>query len=236
MENQSITFDQEQADAIAEGYFTAMCGFNRPGEKFKAMLLDGLSLRDQLAGSFQIKAIISSFGPDAIREKDFKINNLKFECTALEQIDKTGVTKIFAYILTIGNMKFDSDSVLQMFYADTWGTAYVDAGRDLLREWISQEELYVSDSFGPGYYGMEMSQLEHFFKLLKAENIDVKLNGSTMMVPLKSCAGFFIAMKAPGLLPGEDCKSCLSEAKGCNFCQKRNKETFRADLDKKGSL
>ena len=225
--NQIVTFNQSEADAIAEKYFIAMCGFNRPGERFKTMLRDGLAIRDQLAASFRIRAVVSSFTGEAIRESCIQIGQLKFACNAIEQIDGSGVVKLFAYILTIGNLDYESDSVLNMFYADSWGTAYVDAGRDLLRAWLQKEigtveNAFISDSFGPGYYGMDMDQLQGFFQLLDAESIDVRLSNSTMMLPLKSCAGFYLAVKEPSQLPGEDCKSCLAEAKGCSFCRVNN--------------
>lgn len=229
MENQIIVFEQKKADIIAEDYFTAMCGFNRPGERFKSMLLDGLAIRDKMTGSFQIRSIVSSFGREAICGGAILISDFKFACNALEQIDQNSVIQIYAYILTAGNIDFESSSVLDLFYADIWGTAYVDAGRDLLREWIQNklrldEEIFVSDSFGPGYYGMDMTQLPYFFQLLDADKIGVQLNGSTMMLPLKSCAGFFVTVRGPGQLPGEACKSCLAGTKGCNFCRSKTQE------------
>jgi len=229
MENQIIVFERNQADAIAEDYFKAMCGFNRPGDRFKSMLLSGLSIRDQIRDSLQIKVIMSAYNRESIKGANIAINDLVFSCQAFDQIDKEKVTRVYAYLLTIGQLSFDSDSVLDLFYADAWGTAYVDAGRDLLRGWLqdlntSNSGEFLSDSFGPGFYGMGMDQLAKFFQLLDAEQIGIKLNGSTMMLPLKSCAGFFLAASGEGQLPGSDCKSCLSEAKGCNFCRNYNKK------------
>lgn len=228
MTNQIVVFKQEQADKIAETYFKEMCGFNRPGEKFKGMLNEGLAIRDKMAGSFQIRAVVSSFGPSAVRGKTLEIGELKFTCNAISQLKPGEVTEIHAFILTIGRLDFDSASVIDLFYSDTWGTAYVDSGRDLIREWIQQqispgENIIVSDSFGPGYYGMDLGQLQYFFSLLDADKIGVELNGSSMMLPQKSCAGFFFSMSGDSKLPSEDCKSCLAEKAGCNFCRGRVK-------------
>jgi hypothetical protein len=193
------------------------------------MLLSGLSIRDQIRDSLQIKVIMSAFDRESIKGANIEINDLVFSCQALDQIDRGKVTRVYAYLLTIGQLSFDSDSVLDLFYADAWGTAYVDAGRDLLRAWLQNLDTavkgeFVSDSFGPGFYGMGMDQLAKFFQLLEAEQIGIKLNGSTMMLPLKSCAGFFLVVEGEGQLPGNDCKSCLSESKGCNFCRNYNKK------------
>ena len=229
MENKIIVFENSEADAIALDYFKAMCGFNRPGDRFQSMLLSGLAIRDQIKDSIQIKVIISAFDRESIKGANIEIKNLVFSCQALDQIERGSVARIYAYLLTIGQLQYNSDSVLDLFYADAWGTAYVDAGRDLLRAWLQNSHAavngeLVSDSFGPGYYGMGMDQLAKFFQLLDAEQIGIQLNGSTMMLPLKSCAGFFLVVTDEGQLPGNDCKSCLSEAKGCNFCRYYNKK------------
>ncbi len=226
MTNQIMVFKQEQADKIAETYFTLMCGFDRPGEKFKGMLKEGLVIRDKMAGSFQIRAVVSSFGPEAVHARTIEVGGLTFTCNAISQLELGAISEIHAFILTIGRLDFDSPSVIDLFYADTWGTAYVDAGRDLIREWIQEqippdENKIVSDSFGPGYYGMDLSQLQYFYKLLDADKIGVELNGNSMMLPQKSCAGFFFSMSGDSKLPSDDCKSCLAEKAGCNFCRNR---------------
>ena len=75
------------------------------------------------------------------------------------------------------------------------------------------------ESFGPGFYGMDVTQVGNYFNLLDAEKINVKVKDNSLMLPLKSCAGFFIVVEDESKLPSVDCISCMADHKGCNYCQ-----------------
>jgi len=224
LKNEIITIHRNEADKIAEGYFIKMCGFDRDENKFKSMLQDGYGIREKLSDDLSVRAIISSFDKEIIWGKTVDINGVKFECNAFEQIDRENIKELFVYILTAGNFDLPGASMLEMVYADAWGTAYVDAGRDILRSRLSTREPFVSDSFGPGYYGMDVPQVKNFFRVLDSKKIDVKLLDSGLMVPVKSIAGLFVSVKDPSQLPGNDCSSCLANEKGCYFCRMKNKK------------
>ncbi len=236
MKNEVVILDRNKTDQIAERYFIKMCGFNQGQDIHKTMLQDGYSIRDKLLNESSIKAIISSFDKSVISEKTVDINGIKFECNAFRQIDKENINKIYIYILTAGHFELPDASMLELVYADAWGTAYVDAGRDILRSILSMDNYinqierendnFLSDSFGPGYYGMDITQVMNFFKVLDSGKIGVSVRESGLMEPAKSIAGFYIAVKDKNQIPGKDCQSCLSNAKGCYYCRAKNKQNF----------
>ncbi len=241
-DSQMVEIDFQAADQIAEGYFNAMCGFDskdpQKASKIKAMAKTGYEVRSKLRDVISIRAVIAPFGSETVRGRHFKIGPIDIECNAFEQIATDHIRNIYAYILTAGSFELDSDSVLDQFYADTWGTAYVDAGRDLLQVMIRDQEketagdegkVFVTDSFGPGYYGMDLSQVEKFFELLDHGAIGVSLNSSVCMLPIKSCTGFFVTMDEDAGRFSDDCRSCLSRDKGCSFCRFRIKGETNAD-------
>lgn len=223
MQNEIITFNRKEADTIATEYFFNICGFNRDKEKHKLMMNNGLTVRDEMMNNLNVRAVISAFGKEAICGKTIDLNEIKFECNAFEHINNASVKKIYAYILTAGGGDIDSESIMDRLYADIWGTAYVDAARDLLQKEIKDRnlDLFVSESFGPGYYGMDVTQLNNFFKVLDGEKIGVQVKDSSLMVPVKSCAGFYIIVDNEGELPQSDCKDCLANSTGCQFCNKK---------------
>ncbi len=232
MRNKVFIIERNETDKIAEDYFIKICGFNREMDKYKTMLQDSYSIRKKLLKKSSIKAIISSFDNNVISGNSIDINGVRFKCNAFEQIHRENIRRIYIYILTAGFFELKDGSMLESVYADAWGTAYVDAGRDILRSVLSMDtynksnendENFVSDSFGPGYYGMDVIEVRNFFKALDSKKIGVKLKDSGLMEPVKSIAGFYIAVRDQNNLPGKDCRACLSNEKGCCYCRAKNK-------------
>ncbi len=240
MINEIISIDTGSADKIAEGYFKAICGFDRddPAKNARtgAMLRQGIAVREQLRDSIRIRAVVSAFDKIVISGRSIRIGPVVFVCNAFEQMETEHITRVYAFIITAGSFEIESASMLDRFYADAWGTAYIDAGRDILRDFICKHEKdasagregsFVSDPFGPGFYGMDVEQMGNFFRLLDAEAIGVSLTGSMCMLPLKSCAGFHVAVDNAGRLPPDGCRSCLAGGKGCEYCHSRIKSKDR---------
>jgi hypothetical protein len=230
--------DREEADKIAEDYFRTICGFNRESMKHKprteSMMAAGISAREKISDSIHLRAILSDYGSEVVKDRAIRINDVSFFCNAFERIRPESSIRLYAYIVTAGEFELKDASITEQFFADTWGTAYVDAGRDILQKLIREDiaafvphpgktagakDFFISDSFGPGYYGMEVTEIGHFFEILDGSKIGVTASAQSFMLPQKSCAGFFIAVNDITQLPGEDCRSCLAGKKGCNFCR-----------------
>ena len=235
MNNHLITISMAEADAFAMEYFTKMCGFNKSGEKYQRMFKQGMDIKERIRESVDLKVVMSSFHGDSIKENTAILNGTTFECNAFQRLDPDHITGVYAYILTAGIFELDADEpILNQLYADIWGTAYVDAGLEVLKKIVEKEQqedsidenhiITVLDSFGPGFYGMEVNQVGKFFELLDGDKIGVKARSNSLMLPLKSCAGFFIAVDDKTKLPVSDCISCQSEYKNCIFCQAILKE------------
>lgn len=219
MNNEVFRISTEQADPLAIEYFINICGFHREGEKYERMLKHGLALKERLSDRIDIRAVVSSFPGTAIQGDVAVLDGTSFQCNAFAQIQGDGINQIYAYILTAGDFDLEDDApMIDRLYADIWGTAYVDAGQALLKQFLSQTSL-VLDTFGPGYYGMDVTQVGNFFQVLQGNLIDVTVTEHNLMLPVKSCAGFFVAVGEDTMLPSSDCKSCLGNQKGCAFCQ-----------------
>lgn len=224
-----------EADVYAMEYFMKICGFNREGEKYRKMLKHGLEIREKIRDRVEIRAVVSSFPGTSIFGNRAELNGTIFTCNAFQLLAPEHISGIYAYILTAGAHELDdTDPILDQLYADIWGTAYVDAGLEVLRKYVEAElnsaasgkgTITVLDSFGPGFYGMGVDQVGKFFEVLDGDKIGVKARSNSLMLPLKSCSGFFVGVDDETKLPASDCKSCRAEYKNCAFCQaviKRN--------------
>lgn len=229
MINQIISISMAEADAFAMEYFMSICGLNRDGEKYQRMLKQGMNMKEIISRKLDIRAIVSSFSGETIQNNKATLNGITFECNAFQRMDPKHIHGVYAYILTAGALEIEDDApILDQLYADIWGTSYVDSGLEVLKKHIEKDladanverkELRVINSFGPGFYGMDVSQIGKFFELLDGDKIGVKARSNSLMLPLKSCAGFFVAVDDKTELPAADCKSCQSEYKNCMFCQ-----------------
>ena len=229
MNNQLINLSIKEADLYASDYFINICGFkNKEGEKYQRLLDHGMKIKEKIIAGIDLKAIVSSFDRDIISGNTAQIGDVTFSCNAFQQISKDRIQGIYVYIFTSGTYELnDDDPVIDQLYADIWGTAYTDAGLEVLKNHIwedfsqnnSDVEAAVMDPFGPGFYGMDVDQVGNFFQVLDGDRIGVKARTNSLMVPLKSCAGFFVIVDDGTKLPSSDCKSCHAGHNGCEYCQ-----------------
>jgi len=229
MNNQTISITMAEADVFAMEYFMKICGLNREGIKYQRMLKQGMEIKERIRDSVDIKAIVSYFPGSAIKNNTAVFNGVAFHCNAFQRFDPAHVLGVYIYILTAGFFEFEHDEpILDQLYADIWGTAYVDAGIEVLKKYVEKElegkhryheKITVLSSFGPGFYGMDVNQVSSFFEVLDGSKIGVHARSNSLMLPLKSCAGFYVAVDDKTDLPDSDCESCQSEYKNCAFCQ-----------------
>ena len=251
MKNQIIHISVEVADRYAYDYFINICGFrNKEGDKYKRMLDRGMRIRERIADKIDMKAVVSSYDGSIISGNKAKIGDTVFVCNAFEQLNQESIEIIYAYLFTAGSLELDDDDpVIDQLYADIWGTAYTDAGLEVLKHRLKAEfdksrsgisgdgrnpgrngndgkdetkdgkEAVILDPFGPGFYGMDVDQIGLFFEVLDGDKIGVKARTNSLILPLKSCAGFFVIVNDDTKLPSADCKSCRADHRGCEFCQ-----------------
>lgn len=224
--NEVMNIDKKSLEKIASQYFCEACGFNTKDEKYEKMYQEALLVRDEMINQVNVRAVARAFNEIHLMGQVLTLDHISLNCNAFEQFEMDNIKSIYVYVLTAGDPDIESESALHKYYAYTWGTAYVDAGRDFLRDTIqerfqekSDEPVFVSDSFGPGYYGMKTEDISKIFELIDADKIDVKLIKGTMIHPIKTCSGLYIVTNDESHLPKVDCKACISNPKGCHFCR-----------------
>lgn len=228
MQNHIISLPRTHLDQQAREYFLAISGFGRDTEKYQKRINQARALWDNIAESIRPKVILSRFDKEILQGAQLHIGEQTLSCTALSQLEAEYVEGIYLYILSVGDVYWNQPPTINMLYGEIWGTSYVDAAREQLQQILKEQEqargaVAISDSFGPGFYGMPVTEVPKFFQILEADKIGVSLLNNALMLPIKTCAGIYVSVTKEGFLPGADCLSCLSQGSGCEFCQAHNR-------------
>ncbi|MDD4376622.1 MAG: vitamin B12 dependent-methionine synthase activation domain-containing protein [Eubacteriales bacterium] len=237
MKIERVSFDFDKASPLAEKRFISTCGFDLSTTKHKKMMEMGLDVREKGKDGIKINAIIAPFDGNIFKDHKIVIDGKEIFCNFFEQIPDCSVKGIYFYMLTAGECFFSSEeNIMDFLYADIWGTNYVDAGIELLKEKLQEDlktrfsveegkENYLSDEFGPGYFGMPVIETKKFNEILDGSQIGVKVKESGLIIPQKSCSGLYLVLNDRNIKFEKDCLKCNGTVSGCQFCKiKKQKE------------
>ena len=224
--HQVIEISIDDIFPVAEGYFFSTAGFDKNNEKHRRMWSRALEVYKEIRKKAEIKAVIRYLMPEKAEGKDFYFQDVRISCNAFERLNHDNVIGAYFYLLTAGDMQMDSEHIVDQLYSDIWGTSLVDAAQGKIRDYISSVESAKDESgilsapFGPGYYGMELSQTAEFFQIIDAALVKVALSPGGMMLPQKSVTGLYLSVKDGDQLPPASCESCIGGISGCAFCNR----------------
>lgn len=232
MKNHSIQINKEDLFPMAKKYFLTMTHCNEIQES--SYLEDAMeayfSVKDQLS----ISGVSSFYDSSCIRRNHFSIDKEIIPCNVLEQFTQEDFLGVFVYMIGIQDIEYKNFDMLESFYCDIWMNAYVEASRDYLKEYFAQyykEHLYsknyynnqigiyLSDSFGPGFYGMGIAAVNSFFHILDGSEARMDLTKKGIISPIKSNVGFYLVFNKEVSLPSDYCRTCVGSQVSCSFCK-----------------
>lgn len=230
MKNKKVSIAESAAYPHAEARFIQTCGFNLETEKHQRMMKMGAKVREDGLEGIDINGLVSFYGPEVFDEDKIKIEGMELTCNYFSQIPKDAVEGVYLYMLTAGECLFSSEeNIMDFLYADIWGTNYVDAGVHVLTEAFIKKDMekrfdgkaYLSEQFGPGYFGMPVIETKKFFDVMDASEINVWVKESGLMIPQKTCAGLYLVYNRDDIKAEISCMQCFGNAAGCQFCAVR---------------
>ena len=173
----------------------------------------------------QVDILLQEFDSSCIQKNTFQFGKSNIPCNFLEQIPKEHIQKGYLYVCHAPEVTLAQD-LLSQYYQESWQIAILDEIRDWLHDYLQRKESlmqprYVTDSFGPGYYGMPADSVEMLLKLLPAERVGVTLTPNGVMHPLKSLIGIYLILDSELIYDTKDCAYCKGNQGGCHLC-KRN--------------
>ena len=224
MESVTMKFPVAEAYPLALAHFLRISGLRAGSDKHERMKKQALDVFEDMKERIRLQAFVSAYRPQALAGNVLTLSDVGFRCGAFEQLRQEEVRRCYVYLLTAGEPEPFGERLTDLLFADIWATSFIEAGRQLLRERVatlaSNEESkgVLTDSFGPGYYGMQLEEVGNFFKVLDAEAIQVRLHESGVILPVKTCTGMFLLLNEGSQIPPVSCEGCLGNAGGCQFC------------------
>lgn len=226
MKKQIITIPFDELFARSEVYFLKMCGFDRDLERNKEQIQEAMAIRERHKEQLSVQCIAVSYPPSVICGDEIQVEDERISCKVLNRIPKEDILKVYFYGMCLEDITKDfADSkeswdLLDEFYLDTWMTAMLDGARDWIKDtWkMPEENIFLTEAFGPGFYGIGIDKVPAFLKIAGGEQIGMSWKNGTM-IPAKSNVGMYLALSGKSSIPAGDCASCLSSGTTCEFCK-----------------
>lgn len=237
-----VTFEihKDLIKAEAQEYFVKSAGLTDESDKSKRMLKEANEIKNEIEESLKIKVAISFFNNFEVHEDTLTIERVSFKCDPFLLLSQKNIMGVYLYIITAGDCHFEDRGILEQLYADIWRTSYLDAGRNILKKLLLKdycsktfqevnsnkeafEEVTITDSFGPGFYGMNPKDVMKILQLVDAAGIGVECNENGIMSPIQTCAGIYLLLELGSVFPKKQCETCLGSRTNCNMCNVRGK-------------
>lgn len=178
-----------------------------------------------VSNPMEVSVLLKPFAGECVHKGYLEFGNKKIECNVLEQIDTAGVEKGYLYAFHAPDVDLESaGSVLEQYYMETFQVACMDVIRGWIQGYLERkncvyEKKYCSPSFGPGYYGMGMDAVPELLGLMDASQVGVSWNGERMS-PKMSLVGAYLIAGEDVFEVDFDCRDCIGQSGGCEFCIK----------------
>ncbi len=226
LDNEVLCIETKELFELSESYFSKMCGFHRTDRVTEKIKKKAYKIREQVFTETKMSFVVTELGADAVEDGTLILGENRISCNVFRRIPKENVEKLFLFTTHAPMPDISKLPITELYLADTWQTAFSDAGRDYLKEYLHQlgsstanSKVYISDAVGPGFYGMDENSIGSFFTKLDAQKAGIEIMPSGMMNPVKSIVGFFMILKDESKLPPADCSNCIGSKSGCHFCK-----------------
>ena len=211
-----------------------ICGYgNHDREMYYMHLETARNVYDKYIAGGNVDVILRYFKPECVKSDGFSFDGVDIKCDIITKLSiptpniRGGYLFTF-YVPDIGEDDYEACSLLEKYYVDSWLIMVVDMVRVWLRKylekWYSAEGVFVSDTFGPGYYGMGIEQMGPLLQVLDSERVGVKYGNDGNMYPAKSCVGIYLVTEQKIGDEIKDCINCIGDNGGCFMCKNYRRE------------
>lgn len=225
MKDKIFSYAKAQVFDHAKEFFITSCGFDMSKPRHQKMMNEALEVLEKEKPEAELKALCTRLGKDVYSEGKVKVGDIKISCNGFSRIADENVLDVYMCVITAGDWYIENvTKARHQVYMDTWGTAFVDGTKVLFENELKcalEEGQYLSDPFGPGYYGMPSSDTHKFASVLDMKSLGVEVRDSGIMVPLKSMAAIYLITDNENVLPPMACSECFGRLDGCRYCKNR---------------
>ncbi len=197
--------------------FLRASGLNQEGSKFERMRRDAFEVLNQLENSIDLKAVYRVYEGITLKGDLLCVDGREISCPAFEKIRPEAVEAVAVYALTAGDYEVTGADFFEQCYADLWGTAFAEAAFRVWRDKLSKQHT-LSDCFGPGYFGMDVSELDQIAALADSLSIGLHVTEAHVILPQKSCMGLFFRVNQQYKPLATACRYCSGNKNACRLC------------------
>ena len=170
----------------------------------------------------KITFLLQPFDASCVKRSSFRFGEQEVFCQVLERIPEEEIVQGYLYTFHAPAAE-EGASLLEQFYGECWQIACMDAGRIWLQQYLTRKhsirsEHFVTEAFGPGFYGMPMDAVRQLHSVIRGERVGVTLGADGTLQPLKSSIGLYLVMKKALPFSMKDCMGCIGNWKGCSLC------------------
>lgn len=194
--------------------------------------------------STTMQILLQQFDPSCVKPGGFLFGRYQIPCRVLERLKlnpediKAGYLYAFHSpepcrdegdaLDKVAEPTSESDSseedisLLEQYYINGWQVAMLDAARIWLKGYLKRRssvrrEHFVTDSFGPGFYGMKVGAVEELYTFIRADRVGISLTGEGTLSPAASLTGIYLVLDRP--VPDiRDCVDCIGSRESCIMC------------------
>lgn len=212
-----LELDKEKCCEAATRFFMKESGCDKEDTKYDRMRKEAFEIFDVIRPRIDIKVIYSFYDEFELDGHVLTAGRHQFRCTAFEQLAPEAIEGVYFYAVSAGDYFPEDKTIMQQLYADIWGTAFTDAAREMLIDRLKHEHA-VSDSFGPGFYGMDVSEMKKMPDMVDFDRLGMEVKESSVILPLKSCAGILFKVNEKYIRLNSACELCYGNRKTCTLC------------------
>jgi hypothetical protein len=219
MDEFCICFSLAELYESALSRLKAACRFDPAKEMHSRMLDDAVAAHADFARGTELAAAARFFEPSAPQGTSLTVSGVVFSCAAFAGLDERNLKSIVAYAVALRRNAESERDTARLFYEDIWGNAYIEAALIAFKAKLAaRADGVLSDSFGPGYYGMALTEMRNIARVLDFGKIGARVLENGVISPPKSCAGIFFAVRDAALLPESSCRDCAGDKALCALC------------------
>lgn len=213
----NIDFDKQELHDLAKEIFMSILGLDREGRKYERMREEALRIRTLVQAKMSPLAEYRFYNDLTLQGECLTVNGTDIICGAFKQLNKDMLEGAYLYVVSSGEVGLPDAKAIEQLYADYWGNAYTDALRGMLKAELANTSV-ISDSFGPGFYGMDTGEVVKLGQLLDFEGKGISLKNGQLMMPQKSCTGIIFKINDNYKKIDDACKSCQGNHLNCRMC------------------
>ena len=199
-------------------------------DKTEGRYEDAYTCLEEIRENFYPAAAAAYYDEFSFSGKSLHVEGNEVTCDAFGKISTNEVTGVHFYCSTSGYTGSVTGGICYQLYEEMWATAVTDAVRIMTKEELSKRG-NTSRSFGPGFFGMKMNEMEKISGLVDFASVGMKAGEGGMLIPEKSCAGLFLVYREGYRESISACEFCKGSRSACFMCIEKDFENRKSIYD-----